>query len=249
MTFLYNRTKLLYNEYRITKGDYEMKNVVITGAGSGLGASLAKKYHALGYHVTLLGRTIEKLEAIAKDFKNYTIFPLDVSSHTAVESTFQQIKETVGTIDILVNNAGVGYFDLAENLTPNHIDQMIDVNLKGTIYCTQQVLGEMKTQDAGTILNIVSTAGVEGKSTESAYCASKFGVKGFTESILKELADTNVHVHGIYMGGMKTPFWDGIIEEENTSGLMDPEDVADIIIENTKLRRNINVPSVIIKNH
>ncbi len=226
-----------------------MKNVVITGAGSGLGASLAQKYHAAGYHVTLLGRTIEKLEAIAKDFKNYEIYPLDVSSYTAVESTFKRIKESVGAIDILVNNAGVGYFDLAENLENNHIDQMIDINLKGTIYCTQQVLGEMKTQDAGTILNIISTAGEEGKATESAYSASKFGVKGFTESLLKELEDTNVHVHGIYMGGMKTPFWDGIIEEENTGGLMDPDDVADIILANTKLRKNINVPSVIIKNH
>ena len=226
-----------------------MKNVVITGAGSGLGAALAKKYHAEGYHVTLLGRTLEKLDSIAKDFKNYAVYPLDVSSYTAVESTFQQIKEEVGTIDILVNNAGVGYFDLAENLTLNHIDQMIDINLKGTIYCTQQVLGEMKTHNTGTILNIISTAGVEGKATESVYSASKFGVKGFTESLLKELADTNVHVHGIYMGGMKTPFWDGIIEEENTGGLMDPDDVADIIIENTKLRRNINVPSVIIRNH
>ena len=226
-----------------------MKNVVITGAGSGLGAALAKKYHAGGYHVTLLGRTLEKLDLIAKDFKHYAVYPLDVSSHTAVAATFQQIKKEVGSIDILVNNAGVGYFDLAENLTLNHIDQMIDINLKGTIYCTQQVLGEMKTQNTGTILNIISTAGVEGKATEAVYSASKFGVKGFTESLLKELADTNVHVHGIYMGGMKTPFWDGIIEEENTGGLMDPDDVADIIIENTKLRRNINVPSVIIKNH
>lgn len=225
-----------------------MKNVVITGAGSGLGASLANKYHTAGYHVTLLGRTIEKLENTAKNLENTAVYPLDVSSYTAVESTFKQIKEDIGTIDILVNNAGVGYFELAENLTTDHIDQMINVNLKGTIYCTQQVLGEMKTQDSGTILNIVSTAGVEGKATESAYCASKFGVKGFTESLLKELEDSNVHVHGIYMGGMKTPFWDGIIEEENTGGLMEPDDVAEIILANTKLRRNINVPSVIIKN-
>ena len=178
-----------------------MKNVVITGAGSGLGASLAKKYHAAGYHVTLLGRTIEKLEDTAKNFKNYAVYQLDVSSYTAVESTFQHIKEDIGVIDILVNNAGVGYFDLAENLKADQIDQMIDINLKGTIYCTQQVLGEMKTRDSGTIMNIVSTAGVEGKVTESAYSASKFGVKGYTESLLKELENSQVHVHGIYMGG------------------------------------------------
>lgn len=236
--------KVLRNE-----GDSTMKNVVITGAGSGLGASLAKKYHDAGYHVTLLGRTVEKLESISKDFTYYAIYPLDVSSYTAVESTFNRIKEEIGTISILVNNAGVGFFDLAENLKPNQIDQMIDINLKGTIYCTQQVLGEMKAQNAGTILNIVSTAGVEGKATESAYCASKFGVKGFTESLLKELEDSAVHVHGIYMGGMKTPFWEGVIEEENTGGLMHPDDVADIILANTKWRLNVSVPSVVIKNH
>ncbi len=226
-----------------------MKNVVITGAGSGLGASLARKYHERGYHVTLLGRTVEKLALIAEDFEHYALFKLDVSSYTDVEMTFQEIKDKVGSIDLLINNAGVGYFDLAENLTVNEVDQLIDINLKGTIYCTQQVLKDMKDRDEGSIINIVSTAGLEGKVTESVYCASKFGVKGFTESLLKELAETNIHVHGIYMGGMKTPFWGGIIEEENTGGLMDLDDVADIIIGNTKIRHNINVPSVVIKNH
>ena len=74
-------------------------------------------------------------------------------------------------------------------------------------------------------------------------------MKGFTESLLKELADTNVHVHGIYMGGMKTPFWEGSIEAENTAGLMDADNGADIIIENTKLSRYINVTSDSIRNH
>lgn len=226
-------------------------NVVITGAGSGLGASLAAKYNQAGYFVVLLGRTKEKLERVAYTFENnnYAVYAVDVSSFEDVQKTFSEIKSTHSTIDILVNNAGVGYFDLAENLENSQVEQMIDINLKGTIYCTQQVLGEMKERNEGSIINVVSTAGVEGKVTESVYCASKFGVKGFTESILKELEETNVHVHGIYMGGMKTPFWEGIIEEENTGGLMDPDDVADIILANTKLRKNINVPSVIIKNH
>lgn len=229
----------------------QKQHVVITGAGSGLGASLAKKYNEKAYHVFLLGRTQDKLERAASTFstKNYSICPVDVSSFQEVQETFDAIKEEAGAIDILVNNAGVGYFELAEELTANQIDQMIDINLKGTIYCTQQVLKDMKEKNAGSIINIVSTAGVEGKATESAYSASKFGVKGFTESILKELADTNVHVHGIYMGGMKTPFWEGIIAEEDTGGLMDPEDVADIILANTAIRKNINVPEVIIKNH
>lgn len=228
-----------------------MKNIVITGAGSGLGASLAQKYNEAGHHVVLLGRRKEKLEQVAETFssKHYSIYSIDVSSFHEVEKVFAKMKTVIGPIDILVNNAGVGYFEMAEDLAMEQVDQMIDINLKGTIFCTQQVLANMRARDEGTVINVVSTAGLEGKVTESVYSASKFGVKGFTESIVKELADTNIHVHGIYMGGMKTPFWDGIIEEENTGGLMDPNDVADIILANTAIRKNINVPSVVIKNH
>ena len=229
----------------------KLKHVVITGAGSGLGASLAKKYIQKGYHVTLLGRTMKKLEDLASSFEesHFSIYALDVASYEDVRSIFKKIKKNQGHIDILVNNAGVGYFELAENLDLFQMDQMIDINLKGTIYCTQQVIKDMKDRNKGSVINIVSTAGVEGKVTESVYCASKFGVKGYTESLLKEVADTNVHIHGIYMGGMNTPFWDGILDEDSMDGMMDPDDIADIVIGNTMERKNINVPEVIINNH
>lgn len=228
-----------------------IQHVVITGAGSGLGASLAKKYNEKELHVTLIGRTKEKLERVAETFTNsaYSIYPLDVSKSREVGQVFKDIQSTVQPIDILVNNAGVGYFDLAEDLEAEDINQMIDINLKGTIYCTQQVIGEMKERDSGAIINVVSTAGVQGKVNESAYCASKFGVRGFTESIVKELEDTQVHAHGIYMSGMKTPFWEGTFEKSEMDGMMDPEDIADIILANTKDRPNLSVPEVVIENH
>lgn len=226
------------------------KHIVITGAGSGLGASLAKKHAEQGHYITLIGRTESKLQTVAKDFphSNYSLLSLDVFSYEAVDQAFDEIMK-VKPIDVLINNAGLGYFELAEDLTVNQVDEMIDINLKGTIFCTQKVLPAMKESDKGSLINIVSTAGLEGKVTESVYCASKFGVKGFTESIIKELEDTDIHVTAVYMGGMRTPFWDGVIEEENMGGLMDPEDIADIIIENVKIRKNINVPEVVIKNH
>ncbi|WP_172370782.1 SDR family oxidoreductase [Sporosarcina jiandibaonis] len=227
------------------------KIVVITGAGSGLGASLAKKYAKDGYHVCLLGRTEDKLERTAKDLpnENHSIFPVDVSSKREVSQVFTKIKENLGTVDVLVNNAGVGVFDLAENLSEDEVHQMIDINIKGTIFCTQEVLSDMKERNSGSILNIVSTAGLEGKKTESVYCASKFGMRGFHESLLVELEKTNIHVFGAYMGGMKTEFWDGIYDESQTAGLMDPEDIADIIYHNAKTRKNLNVEQVVIKNH
>ena len=225
--------------------------VVITGAGSGLGASLAKKYAEDGYHVCLLGRTEDKLERTAKDLPNqdHSIYSVDVSSKSEVSHIFTKIKENVGKVDVLVNNAGVGVFDLAENLSEEAVHQMIDINLKGTIFCTQEVLSDMKERNCGSILNIVSTAGLEGKMTESVYCASKFGVRGFHESLLVELEETDIHVFGAYMGGMKTEFWDGIFDATQTEGLMDPEDIADIIYHNARNRKNLNVEQVVIKNH
>ena len=227
------------------------KHVVITGAGSGLGASMAVKYNELGNHVTLIGRTKEKLEQVAKTFKssNYSIYPLDVSLFSDVKKVFSKIVKDVGPIDILINNAGVGYFDLAENITDNQINQMIDINLKGTIFCTQQVLPLMKDRNSGSIINIISTAGVEVKVDESVYCASKFGIRAFTESIIKELEDNDIHIHGIYMGGMNTHFWGDELQDESETGLMDLDDIADIIIFNTEKRANINIPKIIIKNH
>lgn len=229
----------------------DSKHVVITGAGSGLGASLAVKYNKLGNHVTLIGRTKEKLEKVAKTFENsnYSTYSLDVSSPSNVKEVFAEIVKDVGSIDILINNAGLGYFDLAEKITDEQINQMIDINLKGTIFCTQQVLAAMKERDAGSIINVISTAGVEGKVEESVYCASKFGVTGFTESLLKELGDTNIHVHGIYMSGMNTNFWGDELQDESETGLMNSNDVADLIIFNTKERTNMSIPKIIIENH
>lgn len=228
-----------------------LKHVVITGAGSGLGASLAFKYNELGNHVTLMGRTKEKLEQVAKTFNdsNYSIYPLDISSPSNVKEVFAEIVKDVGQIDILINNAGVGYFNLAENITTDQVNQMIDINLKGTIFCTQEVLPSMKDRNSGSIINIISTAGVETKVNESVYCASKFGIKAFSESIIKELVDKDIHVHGIYMGGMNTHFWGDELEDQSETGLMDPDDIADIIIFNTQKRPNMNIPKIIIKNH
>ncbi|TVP89693.1 SDR family oxidoreductase [Alkalibacterium sp.] len=229
----------------------EEKHVVITGAGSGLGASLALKYSEMGYHVTLLGRTYSKLRYLADKMTsdNVSLYTIDVSSAEEVQKVFSEIKEESGDIDILVNNAGVGIFGDAEDITTDAVDQMIDINLKGTIFCTQAVLPQMKKRNEGTIIQVISTAGLEGKPTEAVYCASKYGQRGFTESISKELADTDIHILSAYMGGMKTSFWDDIYTKEEIEHLMDPDDVADIILANVKARKNLTVPDIVIKNH
>lgn len=210
---------------------------------------MTKKYSDLGCHVCLLGRTKSKLYQTAEKLtQHHSIYEVDVSSKKDVAKIMQSIKEEVGPIDLLINNAGVGDFDYAEKLTEKSVHEMIDINLKGTIFCTQEGLSDMKKRNQGIIVNIVSTAGIEGKVNETVYCASKFGVRGFTESLAVELQDTSIRVFGAYMGGMKSAFWDGIYEAGQMEGLMNPDDVADIIIENTKHRASLSVTEVIIKN-
>jgi len=221
------------------------KEVVITGAGSGLGQSLAKKFSKEGAKVHLIGRTISKLEKTAENLKSYfEIHQLDIRNKEKVEKVFSDIKN----IDILINNAGVGRFAEAEKLNKKDIDQMIDINLKGTIFCTQSVLKKMKKVNSGLIVNIISTAGKKGKATESVYCASKFGIRGFTDSLEKELKEREIDVSAFYMGGMNTSFWDGILTEEKKEKFMNPADVAEIIFTNIKNRDKLNVKEVLINS-
>ncbi|WP_307894483.1 SDR family oxidoreductase [Bacillus swezeyi] len=171
---------------------------------------MEKKYSNLGYHVCLLGRTQTKLIRTAEALtNNYSIYEVDISSKKDVAKVMQLIKKEMGTIDVLINNAGVGTFDVTENLSEESIHQMIDINLKGTIFCTQEVLDDMKKRNQGYIVNIISLSGKRGKVTESVYSASKFGVRGFTESLALELEPTAVKVFGAYMGNMKTELWGG----------------------------------------
>lgn len=220
--------------------------VVITGAGSGLGAALARKYSAEGAHVCLLGRTRSKLEKVSAQLGNESsIYEVDVSSKPGVESVMEKISSDHERIDILINNAGVGVFKLLDEMSENEVDQMIDINLKGTIYCTQEVLVKMKQQNSGCIINIVSASGKVAKEAESVYSASKFGVRGFLEALMLELKEWDIHVLAAYMGNMKTDLWK---TEIGGNDYMDPEDVAEIIMDNLKKRPGTKVSEITILN-
>ena len=219
------------------------ENIVITGAGSGLGRALAMQFSQKENHLHLIGRTKSKLVKTEKKLSGSSeIHLLDIRKKEDVEKVFSRIDK----VDILVNNAGTGIFAKVENLKKEDINQMIDTNLKGTIFCTQEVLKKMKGENKGMIINIISTAGKKGKATESVYCASKFGVRGFTDSLEKELKQSNIQIKAVYMGGMNTPFWDGIMEEEKKKKLMSPSDVAEIILANIKQKPKLNVREILI---
>lgn len=225
-----------------------MEVVVVTGAGSGLGACVARRFSQGGARVILLGRTRERLERTAESLSGESaVYPLDVSRKAQVEETFARIYQDEGTIHRLVNCAGVGIFDLAENLGQDAVDAMIDTNLKGTIYPTQAVLPRMKRDNSGCVINVISLSGVRANPTESVYCASKFGVEGFSKAVALETAGTGIRISNFYMGNMATELWKGDRAEEMPEFIR-PEDVADLIYLTTAPRGHMLVEEVRIRN-
>ncbi|MET3683112.1 short-subunit dehydrogenase [Alkalibacillus flavidus] len=217
-----------------------MKKALITGGGSGLGQALALRYANLGYSIYLVGRHEDKLldtkQQIEKQGGQAESITTDITDWDSVQSLAKQ----VGPIDLLINNAGVGFFNTIDKLEKNEIDTMVNVNVNGLIYTTKHLLDHV-LQANGRILNIISTAGLYGKVQESAYCASKFAQRGFTESLQKELADENIAISAVYMGGMNTPFWDGSDYIDDPSALPSPDDYAKQIVEKDDGRAEIHV--------
>lgn len=208
-----------------------MKSIIITGGGSGLGFALAKEY-ANQYNVILIGRSIQKLNRAKEHLSNggYTVqaHVCDVSSIEAVRDVFGKIFAQED-VHMLINNAGAGIFGPLESLSSEDIETMLNTNVKGTIYPSTVALPFLKEKAGGKIMNIISTAGLRGKVNESVYCASKFAVRGFTESLVKELDGTGISVTAVYMGGMDTPFWSESDHVKDKSRFKTAEQVAAMI--------------------
>ncbi|WP_404451456.1 SDR family oxidoreductase [Virgibacillus necropolis] len=215
-----------------------MPNIAITGAGSGLGRALALKYAKNGYNVFLLGRSDTKLHMvqneILQDGGKAEIVLCDVSEPASVSIAFQQI----GELDVFINNAGIGIFGPVDDYTVEDVESTLNTNVKGTILTVQSALPLIR-KSSGRILTIISTAGLRGKVNESIYCASKFAVKGFTESLQKEWENESISITAVYMGGMNTPFWKGSAHVKDASGLKGPEVVAEQIYSEDNGRNEI----------
>ncbi|WLR47762.1 SDR family oxidoreductase [Halobacillus litoralis] len=215
-----------------------MKNVWITGAGTGLGRALARIYAKNGYKVFLSGRTAEHLQITQNEITNEggkaEVIICDVTEPSSIREAVKQID----SLHVLINNAGVGHFGELSSYTEDNIDQLLNTNVKGTVLTTQLAVPMLETTE-GRVLNIISTAGLRGKKNESIYCASKFAVRGFTESLHKEWEDSPLTATAVYMGGMNTPFWSETDHVGNPERLKGPEVVAEQIFAEDDGRNEI----------
>ena len=187
------------------------KVVLITGASSGFGADAARQFAQEGCIVVLASRRMERLNELAEQIRaeggQAFAVGLDVSEQSQIDETIQTVLDKFGRIDILFNNAGYGRLDWLETLTPAaDIDSQINVNLRGLIQVTRAVLPSMLARRAGSIINMSSVAGLIAAPMYSIYAASKYGVRGFTDALRRELSPFGIQVSGIYPGPAATEF-------------------------------------------
>src|SRR5438309_6012685 len=177
---------------------YSDKVVVITGASSGIGEESAVEFAKRKSKVVLVSRTRQNLETVAKKITNHQseilVYPCDVSKKDQVEQMSRAVLDKFGRIDILVNNAGFGIFSSVHESKIEEIESQMATNYFGTVYCTKEFLPKMLEQKSGHIVNVASVAASFGIPGMASYCASKFAMLGFSESLYQELKGTGVGV-------------------------------------------------------
>lgn len=187
------------------------KIVLITGASSGFGQDAARLFAQEGASVVLAARRIEQMQAQVEQLQaqgfSAMATPVDVSNQADVINMVKSVIESYGRIDILFNNAGFGRMDWFETLDPKRdIHTQIAVNLTGLMDVTHAVLPYMLQQQSGHIINMSSVAGWIAPPQSAVYAATKFGVRGFTEALGRELAPLGIQVSGVYPGTAATEF-------------------------------------------
>lgn len=226
--------------------DERMKNVqgkiaVVTGASSGLGKELAIRLHRQGVKVIALSRSVETAGLPGEIIK----IPLNIRDLQSIDAAFEAVDKVAERIDILVNCAGRGLIKNLEDTTREEIMDVFGINLKGNIYVAQEVYRRMLPFKSGHILNVSSTTGLRARADEPIYTASKWGMRGFTESLRLAACEHTIRVTGVYPGGMQTAFWNGEAPRD-TSKYMKPEDVANMIIEVIKTPESIAPSELVI---
>ncbi|MEC4113474.1 SDR family oxidoreductase [Myroides pelagicus] len=180
----------------------EKKLVVITGASSGFGMELAKEFSNSGHPLLLLARRLDKMEAL--NLPNTICKSVDVSDKGAFEQAIREAEQVYGKTDLLINNAGVMLLGDLATQNPKEWKQMMDINVLGVMNGMQAVMGDMKERQGGTIINISSIAGVLPFPNHAAYCASKYAVRGVTQTARLELSPFNVRVIAVEPGAVAT---------------------------------------------
>jgi 3-oxoacyl-[acyl-carrier protein] reductase len=205
----------------------ENQVAVVTGAGRGIGRAIAIELGKSGAKVVLVSRNRSELEETGRAIgANASVLPTNVRKQEELRRLFEQVAGAVGPVDILVNAAGLGIFGPVVNFTDEDFETLIETNIRGIFFTCRYVLPSMIERKRGHIINIASIAGKVGSANRAVYCASKFGVVGFTESLAEEVRQYGVRASVICPGSTDTRFSPSETSGKVRERMLRPEDVA-----------------------
>ena len=236
------------------------KVVIVTGASSGIGYATALELSKAGAKVAAGARRVEKLETLKNEVQKYggeiIVEKLDVTKKEDCDSFINLVTKTWNHIDILINNAGIMPLSFFKNLKLSEWEQMIDVNLKGVLYCTAAVIPSMITKKSGHIVNISSVAGRIVFPAGSVYCATKHAVTAFSEGLRQELSQRyNIKVTCIEPGVVSTELpntitdksLESFVESVKEMESLKAEDIANAIIYSLDSPQYLNINEILLR--
>lgn len=231
------------------------KVVAVTGGGTGIGAGIAKVLAEAGCKVTVGGRRLDKLQEFASSVQSPTPIHacvLDVADADSVNNFFADVQSTFGDVDILVNSAGINILNRTmADMAPEDWERVMQINATGGYRCMHAVLPAMRERRDGLIINISSVAGKRAISLGGVvYCASKFAMTALGTAVSNEVRNEGVRITSVYPGEVNTPILDNRptpVSQEHKESILQPEDIASVVLSICHLPPRANVPEIVIK--
>lgn len=208
--------------------------VFITGGSRGIGRAIALRFAREGAKVAVAARNSEQLDVVVAEIdaaggEGYAV-QMDIADHNSAEaSVFRAADFFDGAMDLLVNNAGIFSIQPFEELTLDTWKRFLDINLTGHYVVTLEALGALQESDRPHIVNMCSIAGKQGFSGNVGYCASKFGLRGFSDALREDLREKGIRVSTIYPSATATSMLEGVPGDWDPSKMNRPEDVAEVV--------------------
>lgn len=208
--------------------------ILVTGGGRGIGRAIALRFAAERARVVVAARTVEEIDAVAAEIAALggrgLAVPMDVADLAAVEEGVHRALEfTGGVLDVLVNNAGAFAIQRFPELSPATWYRLVAVNLNGPFHVTWLALKGLERSASGHVFNVSSVAGRRPFEGNTAYCATKYGLRGFSDALRLDLAPLGIRVSTVYPGATDTAIFDSVPGEWDRAGMNRPEDVAEVV--------------------
>jgi len=238
----------------MTENDVSGRTAILTGASRGIGEAVATRLAAAGMRLALVARNAERLQQVAASIERDggAAFPVvcDLADAEQLSRAVAVCREHLGDrIDVLVNNAAVFHEAPVVETEPDDWERVMRTNLTAPFLLCREVLPAMIVQAGGHIVNVASTSGLKGYVEQSAYCASKHGLIGFTRSLALEAKPHGIHVSVIAPGGVNTDFIAGSLVADRIRGqsVIEPADIAELVLFVLRQPRNVWYPEVTVQ--